>query len=145
MGWGCKDQGAHPHWGHHLFCIPVYQPGPVWERQVNLLVTHCLPGEGPRSALKGGACCHSHQSKYFSAPTLTSIKSSQQYHTWLLIISHTLLSGCCSESWFWQGVGSYNIMQLSVSAATVFFVGIVRLWRLSFTWLFHVYWHLLSL
>lgn len=71
--------------------------------------------------LRGGACRHLHQSKYFSAPTLTSIKISQQDHTLLLIIPHGVPCSAAQTVGSDKGAGSDGIMQLSVivpSAAT---------------------------
>ena len=107
---------------------------------------HTLPSRwGTYGHLKGGASCHCHQSKYFSAPTLTSIKSSQQDHTLLLISSHALRCATVGTLGSDKGAGSDGIMQLSVITPTVSIIEMVLLWRLSFSWLLHILAHCASL
>lgn len=69
--------------------------------------------------LGGGASRHPHQSKYFSALTLTSIKISQQDHTLLLIIPHAIPCSDAQTVGSDKWAGSDGIMQLSVIVPTV--------------------------
>lgn len=141
MGWGREDPGAHPHWGHHLFCIPVHQPGPVWERQVNLLVTHCLPGEGLRAASKVGPPVILINQSTFLPPHLLQLKAvSRTIRCYWLPLTPSPVAAVQAVGSD-KGVGSDGIMQLSVIAPTVFILEIVLLWRLSFMWQFHIQGH----
>lgn len=69
---------------------------------------------------------------YFSAPTLTSIKISQQDRTLLLIIPHTIPCSAVQTVGSDMGAGSDGIMQLSVIVPTVVMVEIFLPWKLSF-------------
>lgn len=82
--------------------------------------------------LRGGASRHLHQSKYFSAPTLTSIKISQQDHTLLLIIPHSVPCSAAQTVGSDKGAGSDGIMQLSVIVPTVVTVDAPLRWKPSF-------------
>lgn len=127
MEWQCE----HLHQDHHLFSIPVRQPGLVWERRVNLRGTHCLPGERLRAASEVGPPRHPHQSKYFSAPTLTSIKISQQDRTAIDYPSHHPLF-CCSDSWFWHGGWFWWHNAIICHCTNCCHVKILLPWKLSF-------------
>lgn len=83
--------------------------------------------------LRGGASRHAHQSQYFSAPTLTSIKISQRDRTLLLISPHTIPCSAVQTVGSDMGAGSDGVMQLSVIVPTVVMVEILLPWKLSFT------------
>lgn len=93
---------------------------------------HTLPSRWEtQGRLRGGAPRHPHQSKYFSAPTLTSIKISQQDRTAIDYPSHHPLF-CCSDSWFWHGGWFWWHNAIICHCANCCHVKILLSWKLSF-------------